>query len=192
MQNKIVLDLETQKAFNDVEGRRPEKLGVSIVVIYDYQDGQYKSFREQDLKSLWPILESADLIIGFNHKHFDNKVLSAYYPGDLSTLPHLDLLEEFYKTAGFRIRLDNLAQANLGEKKSATGLQAIRWYKQGDFGSLEKYCQQDVKVTKDIYEYALKRGLLKYKEINEIKEIELDTSDWHKRTAKAVNYTLPF
>ena len=192
MQNKIVLDLETQKAFNDVQGRRPEKLGVSIVVIYSYQDQQYKSFREQDLKSLWPILESADLIIGFNHKHFDNQVLSPYYPGDLSILPHLDLLEEFYKTAGFRVRLDNLAQTNLGEKKLATGLQAIKWYQQGDFDALEKYCQQDVKVTKDIYEYALKHGKLGYKEINEIKEIKLDISGWRQRSKRAVNYTLPF
>lgn len=192
MTNKIVYDLETQRAFSAINGRDPGKLGVSIVVLYDYSDGQYKTFREENLKDLWPLLENADLIIGYNHKHFDNQVLEAYYPGDLSVLPHLDLLEQFHKAAGFRIRLDNLAQTNLGEKKLANGLQAITWYEQGDFDSLEKYCRQDVKVTKDIYEYALKHGKLKYKEINEIKEITLDTTGWDKITGQAVNYTLPF
>ncbi len=192
MINKIVIDLETQKTFDQVERRDPKKLGVSLAVIYNYQNQQYRTFREEELKNLWPILESADLIIGFNHKYFDNKVLSAYYAGDLSILPHLDLLEEFHKTAGFRIGLNNLAEANLGEKKLATGLQAIKWYQLGDFESLEKYCRQDVKVTRDIYEYALKYGKLKYKEINEIKEINLDTSGWNKAASRAVNYTLPF
>ena len=192
MTNKIVYDLETQRAFSDINGRDPIKLGVSIVVVYDYSDDKYKSFREHELKEMWPLFENADLIIGFNQKHFDNQVLKAYYPGDLGTIAQLDLLEQFHLSAGFRIRLNNLAQANLGEKKSADGLQAIKWYEQGDFDLLEKYCKQDVKVTKDIYEYALKHGKLKYKEINEIKEINLDTKGWDKITGQAVNYTLPF
>src|SRR3990167_1772788 len=139
MTSKIVYDLETKRAFDEVTGRNPEKLGVSIVVVYDYRDGQYRSFREDELREMWPLFESADLIIGFNHKNFDNKELSAYYPGDLSLFPHLDLLEEFYKTAGFRVRLDVLAEATLGVRKSGHGLQAIEWYKQGNFSDLEKY-----------------------------------------------------
>lgn len=192
MYHKLVIDLETQKALHEVAGRNLEKLGISIVVIYDYQTREYKSFREHELKKLWPLLESTDLIIGFNHKNFDTKVLNAYYPGDLALLPHLDLLEEFYKVAGFRIRLDNLAKSNLGEPKLANGLQAIKWYQQGDFESLEKYCRQDVKITKNLYEYALKYGKWKYQEINEVKEVFLNTSHWQKVNIKAVNYTLPF
>ncbi|HCA66833.1 MAG: DEAD/DEAH box helicase domain protein [Parcubacteria group bacterium GW2011_GWC2_44_17] len=192
MANKIVFDVETQKAFDEVPGRRPEKLGISIVVAYDYADRTYKSFREHELNRFFPLLESADLIIGFNHKNFDNKVLSAYYPGDLSVFPHLDLLEEFYKTAGFRVRLDDMAQATLGTKKTGTGLKAIEWYKNGDFVSLETYCRQDVLVTKDLYEYALANKKLKYKEITEIKEMPLDVSTWDRKATRAVNYTLPF
>lgn len=190
--NKIVYDLETQRAFNQVDRRDPGKLGVSIVVVYDYSDDKFKTFREENLKEMWPLFENADLVIGYNHKIFDNKVLEAYYPGDLGVLPHLDLLEEFYKTAGFRVRLDNLAQTNLGSKKLANGLQAIKWYEQGDFDSLEKYCTQDVKVTRDLYEHALQHGQLGYKEINEIKQIPLDTSLWDKIIGQTVNYTLPF
>ncbi len=192
MANKIVFDVETQRAFDEVEGRRPEKLGISIVVAYDYADGKYKSFRERELNKFFPLLESADLVIGFNHKNFDNKVLSAYYAGDLSIFPHLDLLEEFYNVSGFRVRLDNVAQATLGTQKTGTGIKAIEWYKRGDFESLEKYCKQDVAVTKDIYEYALRHGKIKYKEITEIKEMPLAVSTWERKAERAVNYTLPF
>jgi len=192
MPNKIVYDLETKRAFSEVENRNPEKLGVSLVVVYDYSDNQYKTFREDNLKQMWPLFEKADLIIGFNQKHFDNRVLASYYAGDLATFPNLDLLEEFYKATNFRIRLNNLAQANLGQEKTADGLQAIRWYKEGNWQDLEKYCKQDVKVTKEIYEYALKNKKLKYKEINEIKETPINTKDWNKITGQAVNYTLPF
>lgn len=192
MLHKIVYDIETQRAFNDVENRDPSKLGVSIVVVYDYSDDQFKSFREHELKKMWPIFENADLIIGFNQKHFDNRVLASYYPGDLSAMPHLDLLEEFHRVAGFRVRLDNLAQTNLGMKKSADGLQAIKWFQAGDFESLERYCEQDVRVTRDLYEHALKNKKWQYKEINEVKEIVLDTRAWDKIKARTVNYTLPF
>lgn len=192
MQNKIVFDLETKKAFDDVAGRDATLLGVSIVVAYDYRDNQFKSFREHELKNLWPLFENADLIIGFNHKSFDNKVLSAYYPGNLSHFPHLDLLEEFYKAAGFRVRLNDLAQATLGEQKSGHGLQAIRWFQEGNFEALEHYCRQDVKVTRDLYEYALQNNVWRYTELNEEKEIPIDVSAWGTQTIRQVNYTLPF
>ena len=192
MLKKIVYDLETQRAFDEVEGRDVGKLGVSIVVVYDYSDNTYKSFREHELKKLWPLFEDADLIVGYNHKSFDNKVLNTYYSGDMSMFSHLDLLEEFYKAAGFRVRLDDMAQATLNQKKSGHGLQAIKWFKEGNFDALEHYCKQDVKVTKDLYEYALKNKKLLYKEINEIKEMPLDTHQWEKHIRRAVNYTLPF
>lgn len=192
MKNKIVYDLETQRAFDEVAGRNPEELGISVIAVYDYRDGEYKTFREENIKELWPLFESADLVIGFNQKHFDNKVLGAYYPGDLSVFPHLDLLEEFYKTAGFRARLDDLAYATLGKKKSSHGLQAIKWFREGNFDALASYCKQDVLITKELYEYALLHGLLKYREINETKEVAIDTSGWNKIRPKAVNYTLPF
>lgn len=192
MDRKIVYDLETQRGFDEVEGRRLDKLGVSVLVAYDYSDNEYKVFREHELNRLWPLFESADLIIGFNQKSFDNRVLGAYYRGDLSLFPHLDLLEEFYKTAGFRVRLDALGQATLNARKSGSGLQAISWFKQGNFKDLEEYCREDVALTKNLYEYALANRSLKYKELNEIKEIQLNTDDWERRTARAVNYTLPF
>ena len=124
MPNIIVYDLETQKSFDEINSREPSKLGVSVVVVYDYRDNQYKSFQENQLKNIWPLFEQADLIVGYNQKHFDNKVLNAYYAGDMDTFAHLDLLEEFYKTAGFRARLDDLAQATLGEKKSVASMES--------------------------------------------------------------------
>jgi hypothetical protein len=56
---------------------------------------------------------------------------------------------------------------------------------------IEKYCKQDVKVTKDVYEYALKHQKLKYKDLLDTITFDINTSNWDKNTGTAINYTLP-
>src|SRR3989344_5815075 len=110
----IVLDLETKKLFHEVDGKRHEKLGVSVLGIHDSADDQLKAFFEAELAEAWPILESSDLLVGFNIKRFDLPVLSAYYPGNLAKLPVLDLLDVVKESLGFRLKLNDLAKATLG------------------------------------------------------------------------------
>src|SRR3989338_2218091 len=106
MLNEVVFDIETQNTFADVDNDF-KKLKISCVSIYQYATNTYQSFEEQELKNLWPILEKADRIIGYNSAHFDVPVLGNYYLGDLTKFPHLDLMVGVKAALGFRLKLDD-------------------------------------------------------------------------------------
>ncbi|MFA5986172.1 MAG: ribonuclease H-like domain-containing protein [Parcubacteria group bacterium] len=188
---KIVLDIETKNTFQEIGSNDPAKLDISLLVIYDYKTDNYLTFMEKNLNELWPILEETDLIIGYNSDHFDIPLLNKYYPGDLTAVGSLDLMTEIKKVIGRSIRLDNIAEATLGAGKSGHGLQAIEWWKDGKIDKIEKYCRDDVKITKEIYEYALKSGKLKYKDLLDVVTFDINTTAWDKKTNQAINYTLP-
>jgi len=163
MLNEIVFDIETQNSFAEVENDF-KKLKISVVSIYSFITDTYQSFTESELAKLWPILERADRIIGYNSEHFDVPVLHNYYLGKLDQIPHLDIMKEVKAGIGFRLKLDDLAQATLDDvKKSADGLQAIRWWKEGKIDEIKKYCEQDVKITKEIYDFGRANKQLFYK-----------------------------
>ncbi|MBU6430987.1 MAG: ribonuclease H-like domain-containing protein [Patescibacteria group bacterium] len=189
---KIVFDIETKNTFQEVGSNNPADLDISVVCVYDYATDRYDSYLEKDFKNLWPIIEKADMLIGFNSEHFDTPLLNKYYPGDLIKIKSLDLLKEIKNSLGRRIKLDTIAEATLGKKKIGHGLEAIAWWKKGEIDKIIKYCLEDVKITREIYEYALKNGSLKYKDGNELKEIKLDTTDWEKEEAVSITHTLPF
>lgn len=189
---KIVFDVETRNIFQDVNSNDPRELDISVVCIYDYENNSYQSFLQEDFGKLWPILERADMLITYNGDHFDIPLLGKYYPGDLSKIKSLDLLKEVKKTLGFRLKLDSIAEATLGQGKSGHGLEAVTWWKNGEVDKIIKYCKDDVKVTKEIYDYAIKNGYLKFKDGPNIKEIKLDTSKWENKTENAMTFSLGF
>ena len=162
MFNEIVLDIETQNTFQEVGARDRRLLKVSLLVVYFYKTDEYKTYFEKDLPQLWNELQLADRIIGYNLNGFDYPVLNCYAPYDLSTLPTLDMMDEVKKSLGFRIKLDSIAQASLGIGKTADGLAAVRFWKNQELKKLEKYCQQDVRVTKEIYEHGLKNNFIEF------------------------------
>jgi len=181
---KITFDIETLNSFDEVGSSRAEDLDISVVCIHDSETDEYSSFLVEELPKLWPIIESADMLIGFNSDHFDIPLLDKYYAGDLTQIKSLDILKEVHKSLGRRIKLDSIAQATLGEKKSGHGLDAIVWWRNGEKQKVIDYCIQDVRVTKNIYDYARKNNLLKYPDKNDgnkIKEISLDTSSWEEK-----------
>jgi len=192
---RIVLDIETQNTFADIGSNDPSALSLSLLVIYDYTDDTYRWYTEKNLGELWHILEHTDLIIGYNSDHFDIPLLNKYYPGDLTAIPSLDLLVHVRNALGRRIRLDAVAEGTLGKNKIGHGLEAIKWWKEGRIDDIRTYCEEDVRITKEVYEYALAHGTLKYKELGQIKEFTIDTSTWKdmaKSGAPAMNHTLPF
>ncbi|MFH1750036.1 MAG: ribonuclease H-like domain-containing protein [bacterium] len=180
--NKIVLDLETQKSFDEVGGQdNYDKLGVSIVGVYDYMHDKFMTFREEEILQLQPLLEESETI-GFNIKNFDFAVLQPYLDIDVSKLKYLDIMEDFEKYAGHRIKLESLAQSNLGVGKSGSGLDALKYYKDGDFEKLAKYCLDDVKITRDLYNLGTKRAYLKYKSKFEDSELAVPAG-WGKKVS---------
>jgi DEAD/DEAH box helicase domain-containing protein len=161
MAEKLVLDLETQRDFAEVEGRKPELLGVSVVGLYSYQENRYDAYLEADLRTaLAPRLAAAELLVGFNIRRFDLPVLQPYLPYPAPTLPVLDIMEEVVKHLGHRLSLESLAQATLGRGKSGSGLDALRWFKEGRFDLITTYCLDDVKLTKELYDYGREHGRL--------------------------------
>lgn len=149
-----------------------------VVAIHDSETGEYTSFSREELPQLWPIIEQADVLIGFNSNSFDIPLLNRYYPGDLSRIPSLDLLVEVQKALGRRIRLQSLAEATLGRGKSGDGLKAGEWWREGKHDLVRKYCIEDVRITRELYDYALKNGKLKYKDLREKRDLKIDTSAW--------------
>ena len=163
MGDKLVLDLETKKSFEEVGGyHNTDKLEVSVCGVYSYDRDEFRAFREEEFKELGEWLKSASLIIGFNSKSFDFTALQPYFRFKLAKLPHLDILEEIKHALGFRLKLDSLAQTTLGEGKSGSGLDALKYFKNNDWESLIKYCLDDVRITRDVYEYGKKHGNLWY------------------------------
>ena len=163
MGDKLVLDLETKKSFEEVGGdQNRAKLEVSVCCVYSYDRDEFKAFKEADFKELGEWLKNASLIIGFNSKSFDFAVLQPYFKFNLSKLPHLDILEEINLTLGHRLKLDSVAQSTLGEGKSGSGLDAIWYFKNNEWDKLISYCNDDVRVTRDVYEYGKRHGHLWY------------------------------
>ncbi len=160
MRYPLVLDLETKYTFR--EFRQPEKLEITVVGVYDYREKSLKGYLESDLPKLYPILESASLIIGYNIDHFDMPVLSAYYPGDINQLKTFDLLKSVKEEVGRRFSLNDLSRVTLDKKKSGHGLQAIEFYKEGKIEELTKYCLDDVEITKELFEYGAEKGEIFY------------------------------
>jgi len=177
MRDIVYFDLETQRSFGDVGGySHKEKMGVSVGVAYSTRTGEYQIFGENQMDELIVMLQRADLVVGYNHIDFDYAVLQKYTILNLedATL-NLDMLNTVEEKLGHRLKLDALASASLGCGKTADGLDALRWwqeYKKSDFKNTEpmmkiaEYCCYDVKVTKEVHEYGIKNGHVKYNDKN--------------------------
>ena len=190
---KVVFDIETSNIFQEVGSNNPADLNISVVGLYDYHTQEYKTFVQEEFSKMWPIFELADILITFNGDHFDIPLLNKYYVGDLTKIKSVDILREMQKSAGRRMKLDQIAEGTLNINKSGNGLEAIRWWRDGEIEKVKKYCLDDVKITKDIYEYALKNNKLIFKEGQNLNEVKLDTSDWETLPENtAINFSLPF
>ena len=163
MKNILYFDLETQKSADEVGGwTRISRMGMSVGVTYSTARGEYKIYTEQKVHDLIQDLQRADLIVGFNHLRFDYEVLHGYTAFDLRQLPTLDMLIELQNKLQHRLSLDSIATATFGVEKTAEGLQAIEWFKQGKLLQIAEYCCYDVKLTRLIHEYGLQHHRLFY------------------------------
>ena len=152
LRNIAYFDLETQKTADEVGGwSKADRMRVSVAVIYSTALQDFVVYQEKDVLRLISDLMKADLIVGFNVRGFDYTVLKPYTPVDLRKLPTVDMLDDIHRTIGHRLALNALADATLGIGKSADGLQAVEWFRQGKMEPIIEYCRQDVTVTRDLY-----------------------------------------
>lgn len=193
MSREIVLDIETIGDIQDFKN-----LKVTVVSIYQYENNKYTSFVESELVNLWPLLEKAERIIGYNSEHFDLPILNKYYAGDLLSFSQLDILKVIRESTGSRFKLNDIAKATLQMEKSADGLQAQKWWIEGKIDEIKKYCEQDVRVTKEIYEFGRKNKMLYYPKLTgEIQPFPVNfdlavSSTNQNQIGSNINLTLPF
>jgi DEAD/DEAH box helicase domain-containing protein len=159
-----VLDLETRRSAQEVGGwNRADLMGVSCVVVYDSATEEFREYMQEDVSRLVGDLVEYDLVVGFNILRFDYAVLGGLSRFDFSSLPTLDILTDIHAVLGYRLSLDHLARETLGAAKSASGLQALTWWKQGRIDEIVAYCRQDVAVTRDLFLYGLQHGHLVFR-----------------------------
>lgn len=188
MYSEVIFDVETKKLFSEIEGSDPGDLGVSIVSLYqrtidkDYKEtkGELKSFWENEFSDMWPYFQDANRVIGFNTLHFDIPALMPYTNFPFKKLNHFDIMTHVKDALGKRIGLDSIATETLDTKKTDHGLNAVFYWQKGDkesLSKLKKYCEADVILTKDVYDYGVKNKKLKFKDRwNTTREFEVDFS----------------
>lgn len=188
MYKEVIFDLETQKFFDDIEGFDPALLGVSVLSMYvrtldenmNEVEGKMISFFEEDLAKAWEYFRNADRIIGFNSKRFDVPALKPYLPAELNKISHLDILEHVKEINGKRVSLNAIVKETLGDHKADDPRNAIIYWQKHDEESLRKlkfYCEEDVRLTKEVYDFGLTNKKLSFKDYwNDIKTIDVDFS----------------
>ena len=164
MRNIVYFDLETQKSADEVGGwNNIRNMRMSVGVTYSTLRGEYRIYGEQQVNDLINELMRADLVVGFNNLRFDYEVLHGYTVFDLRQVPTLDMLIELQKIINHRLSLDSIATTTLGVEKTAEGLQAIEWFRQGKMLEIAEYCCYDVKITKLVHEFGANYKQLFYK-----------------------------
>lgn len=181
--NIVVLDLETQRSFKDVGKQNLHKLGVSVAGVYDYLTEGYECYEEKEMLRLDKRLREADLLIGFNIRRFDLPVLAPYLFTPIENLPVLDLLDAIEKARGHRASLDSIAKPTLKMHKSGTGENALTLFQEGKMEDLKKYCLDDVRLTKGVYEYGKTNAKIFFTSSWDFKTYEIPVS-WADETDK--------
>lgn len=164
---QITFDIETANTLPSFDRGNLAKLELALVGIHDSETNEFSSYTKEELPKLWPILERADMLIGYNSDAFDIPLLNRYYPGDLTSIRSLDLMIEVQKVLGRRLRLQSLAEATLGRGKKGDGLKSIEWWQQGLVDKVREYCIEDVRLTRELYDYAVAHQGLKYKDFKQ-------------------------
>ncbi|MEE2946969.1 MAG: ribonuclease H-like domain-containing protein [Verrucomicrobiota bacterium] len=163
MRNIVYFDLETMRSADEVGGwKHIDRMGMSIGVTYSTDKEGYSIYAESEVNDLIEELQRADLVVGFNHIRFDYEVLHGYTTLDLRQIPSLDLMVDLQEKLSHRLKLDSIANATFGTEKTADGLQALKWFKEGKLMEIAEYCCYDVKITKMVHEYGAKNGCVYY------------------------------
>lgn len=173
----VFFDLETRKSAEQVGGwNNVHLMELAVGVVYDSKEKKYIRYWEDDVNKLVEKLLSADLVVGFNHVWFDYGVLKGYTDIDLARqTKSFDILNDLRKRLGFRLSLNHLAEETLGKKKTADGLLSLQWWADGKHEQVADYCEMDVAITKELFEFGLENERLLFRtKSGESARIDLD------------------
>jgi len=182
----VILDLETKHTFREFS--EPRRLGITVVAVYDYAQDKNHVFTEKELSQLFPLLENASFIIGYNINNFDLPVLQPYYPGKIDHFTTFDILDDIKNLIGHRLALNDIIKATLNKKKSGHGLQAINLYQEGKWSELKQYCLDDVALTKELFDFGLRHREIYY--LNDKGKVTIPV-DWQKYMEQGKTNNMP-
>lgn len=187
----VVFDVETKHTFREFDD--PAKLEITVAAVFDYKTSEGKVFTEKELPGIFPVLENASYIIGYNNKSFDIPVLAPYYPGRVESLSLFDILDDIKNKIGKRLALNDVIFATLNKRKTGHGLQAINYFREGRWDELKQYCLDDVMLTKELFEFGAKNGEIYYLDEKGKVTIKIDWKKYLESSGKNDSHlTLPF
>ncbi|MGL4759034.1 MAG: ribonuclease H-like domain-containing protein [Patescibacteria group bacterium] len=167
--NWITFDIETYSPSKS-DKINTDELRVSVTGAYISWLDEYVAFMEENTKDFIKLLKEADLIVGWNHIWFDIPVLQKYSDFDLKKLPVYDIMIEMEKTVGNKLKLDNVAKANLGEHKTDSYEQFKHYHWNKEWYKLIDYCMNDVRLTNEIFLKALNELEINYFDLHTLRK----------------------
>lgn len=188
MRNIVYFDLETRLSAAQVGGwHETGKMGMSVGVTFSTKDNAYHIYTQDQVQALIAELQSADLVVGYNHIGFDYGVLQPFLFWTLAEATrNLDICTYLTHKLGHRLKLDSVARPTLGgNSKTAEGTDALKWWAEyeqtGDSQKLldiARYCCYDVKVTMEVYKFGVANGYVLYEDKNgNAEKVEVDWKD---------------
>lgn len=107
---------------------------------------------DSNLVLLLEILDTAQVLIGFNAIHFDLEYIQRFFKLPITKLNHwisktVDPYLFMKTNLGITCSLSTILAMNHLPSKSASGLKAIIWAKQGRMDLVLDYCMMDTKLT---------------------------------------------
>ena len=69
-------------------------------------------------------------------------------------------------------------------------MKAIKLYAEGKIVELRSYCLDDVKITKEIYDYGRDYGSVKYTDLQGVKDVLVDFNQAVEKPVDALNLSL--
>ena len=172
--NVAVFDLEIKKPIGECSKgwASYDEMGVSCVCLYDYREGRYRVFDNNNMVECLKILHSYDVVVGFNTVNFDWRVIEAtYHYPEARKAKDFDILREIWKSLGLNpdvfepathggYNLDGVAFDTIGYRKNGHGAFAPVLYQQGRYAELIDYCLNDVKLEKELFEFICLNGFV--------------------------------
>jgi len=161
VKDEIYFDLETLKLSDEVDGgwENAKAFGLAVAVTWD-QDHGFRTWYEVDAKSLISELIKFPRVVTFNGDRCDFEVLRGYAPLRIPQGRSLDLLSDLNRKLGHRVSLDHVGEQTLGRVKSGSGLDAVKWWREGKRKKVVRYCKDDVQFLIDLVSFARKHGYI--------------------------------
>jgi hypothetical protein len=192
----LVFDLETRKDAKtlrpDNEERGWDELrqgegGISALAIWDVSEQWLYLYDDHCIHAAVAHLEQADVLVSFYGEKFDVPVIEGVLGRKLRVKYHYDIYREMAEANAHRgiigrkgdFTLDSVCTRTIGKGKTSNGAHAVVLVTNQQFGELFNYCGHDVKLTKELFEYAcLNNGVMN---INN-SFLPLSIPDWIKKS----------